>query len=293
MIHEDFKYDIAISFAGENRKIAEEIANALNSKNYKVFYDHFEKANLWGADLPVRLSDVYKKESRFCLILISSFYAEKSWTNHERQAAISRALRERKAYILPVRLDDTELAGFPDTVGYIDFNSSSVSEIVILLQQKLGVPNSDSHNQGEISTDVIRKVLAFCYRRAIFARLHAQMSWEAMFESLSECRTELQKIIVFVEPESLQQLVANIIGELDFIERHKDDLLNNYSKESEYQINGSKLRIIAALLELKNKASLPFAFPESVTEEIFFRKEDASEAPSNRVSPDPWMRLRK
>ena len=39
-------YDIAISFAGENRAIAEEIAEKLTSSGIKVFYDSYEKATL-------------------------------------------------------------------------------------------------------------------------------------------------------------------------------------------------------------------------------------------------------
>jgi hypothetical protein len=36
-----FEYDIALSFAGEDREIAENIANALVIEGVKVFYDGF------------------------------------------------------------------------------------------------------------------------------------------------------------------------------------------------------------------------------------------------------------
>ncbi len=44
-------YDIAISFAGEDREVAASIAEKLKSQGIKVFYDSYEKATLWGKNL--------------------------------------------------------------------------------------------------------------------------------------------------------------------------------------------------------------------------------------------------
>ena len=42
------KYDIALSFAGEDRAYAEALAEALKEKHLKVFYDKWEKPLLRG-----------------------------------------------------------------------------------------------------------------------------------------------------------------------------------------------------------------------------------------------------
>ena len=42
------KYDIAISFAGEDRPIAERLASLLVTQGLNVFYDAYEQPNLWG-----------------------------------------------------------------------------------------------------------------------------------------------------------------------------------------------------------------------------------------------------
>ena len=47
----DFQYDVAISFAGEQRAEAEAITEHLIASSIKVFYDRHEKADLWGKDL--------------------------------------------------------------------------------------------------------------------------------------------------------------------------------------------------------------------------------------------------
>ncbi|MEW4286185.1 toll/interleukin-1 receptor domain-containing protein [Priestia koreensis] len=130
-------YDIAISFAGEDRDVAEEIIEKLSVFSIRVFYDKFERASLWGKDLYTHLSDVYGEKSKYCLMLVSKNYARKHWTNLERQAAQARALREEYEYILPLRLDDTIVPGLLPTTGYIDIRYTNIDEIVSLIRQKI------------------------------------------------------------------------------------------------------------------------------------------------------------
>lgn len=131
------EYDIAISFAGEDRSIAQSIAEKLVKDGIRVFYDSYEKATLWGKDLYEHLNDVYKNKAKFCLMVISHNYREKQWTNHERKAAQARAFSQNKEYILPLKLDDTEIPGLNETIGYVDYRSSSSDEVVLLLKNKL------------------------------------------------------------------------------------------------------------------------------------------------------------
>lgn len=133
-----YDYDIAISFAGEDRTVAEAIANKLKTQGVRVFYDKFEEANLWGEDLYVHLDEVYSKKARFCIMLLSEHYAKKAWTNHERQSAQARAFKESEAYILPVKIDETSIPGIRDTVGYISLKNKSVDDVVETTLVKLG-----------------------------------------------------------------------------------------------------------------------------------------------------------
>lgn len=137
----EFKYDIALSFAGEDRTYAEQLANELVKHNIRVFYDGFEKANLWGKDLFVYLSDLYRLRSKYCVLFLSKNYNAKLWTNHERQAAQSRAFKENKEYILPIRLDDTEIPGILNTTGYMSWHEEGAGNITNYLIQKLNNDN--------------------------------------------------------------------------------------------------------------------------------------------------------
>jgi len=130
-------YDVALSFAGEDRASAEQLASLLTSAGVKVFYDEYEQATLWGKNLYDHLHDVYSNRARFCVMFVSSAYATRLWTNHERQAAQARAFRERSEYILPIRIDETSLPGLPETIGYIGI-AAGLDTIAGHVLQKLG-----------------------------------------------------------------------------------------------------------------------------------------------------------
>jgi hypothetical protein len=131
------EYDVVISFAGEDRQVAEKIARGLTDSGVTVFYDRYEEANLWGKDLYTHLSTIYRDKGKFCLMIISSHYAMKQWTNHERKSAQARAFCENMEYILPLRLDSTKIEGLNETVGYVDLSRKTVQEVVELIQAKL------------------------------------------------------------------------------------------------------------------------------------------------------------
>jgi hypothetical protein len=130
-------YDVALSFAGEDRAHARAIAELLRAAGVKVFFDEYEQATLWGMNLYTHLSEIYTNKATFCLMFISTNYAAKLWTKREREAAQARAFRENREYILPLRLDDTVIPGLDETVGYIDLRTVSDNEVARLVQTKI------------------------------------------------------------------------------------------------------------------------------------------------------------
>ncbi|MCI0387818.1 MAG: TIR domain-containing protein [Acidobacteria bacterium] len=134
-----YAYDVAISFAGQDRIYADKLARALSEHGVRVFYDDFYRASLWGSDLYENLTEVYQKKSRFCVILISKNYARSRWTTLERRAAQARALYENEPYLLPIRIDETEIPGILPTMAYVSWEKEGIDLVVNLLLQKLGV----------------------------------------------------------------------------------------------------------------------------------------------------------
>ncbi|WP_421803916.1 toll/interleukin-1 receptor domain-containing protein [Flagellimonas sp.] len=133
-------YEVALSFAGEDRKYVHQVAEELKRRKVSFFYDEYEQADLWGKDLYQHLSGVYSTHAKYTIIFISKNYANKLWTKHEMKSAQAKAFQESNEYILPARFDGTDLPGVLPTVGYIDLNKLSPSEFAGIIMEKL---NSD------------------------------------------------------------------------------------------------------------------------------------------------------
>ena len=137
MMNKEYPIDVALSFAGEDRDYVDKVATMLQNKDIQVFYDKFEEAELWGKNLYTYLDNIYRNSAKYCVIFISEHYARKLWTNHERESAQARAFQENQEFILPVRLDDTQIPGILPTVYYVDGNKISPAGLVELIIKKL------------------------------------------------------------------------------------------------------------------------------------------------------------
>jgi hypothetical protein len=131
------EYDVALSFAGEQRGYVSEVAEALRSKGVRVFYDEFERVRLWGKNLQVYLEEVYRKRARLCVIFLSEDYMRKAWPLYEGESALARALVEPGEYILPVRFDDAELPGLMPTISYLDAREFTPKQLTDMIEEKL------------------------------------------------------------------------------------------------------------------------------------------------------------
>jgi TIR domain len=136
------EYDVALSFAGEDRPYASQVAEILRAYGVRIFYDVYEQHSLWGKDLYAHLDEVYRIRSRYCVMFLSRHYREKLWTNHERKSAQARAFQESDDYLLPVRLDATEIPGVRPTIGYLDGRKLTPTAVSNLICAKLGI-NTD------------------------------------------------------------------------------------------------------------------------------------------------------
>jgi len=132
-------YEIALSFAGEDRFFVEQVAHELQSMGVKLFYDAFEQVNLFGKDLSAHLALIYKDQADYCAIFISAYYAHKAWPQFERQHAQARALTQQREYILPIRLDEAEVPGLSPTISYFDARSKTPSAVASILFRKIRV----------------------------------------------------------------------------------------------------------------------------------------------------------
>jgi hypothetical protein len=114
-------FDVALSFAGEDRALARELASELSKFGARVFFDEYFPQEFLGKDLYAYLHETYSRRARYCVALISRAYVEKVWTRHEIRSAQERALKQGYVeYLLPVRIDKSKVPGLMSTIGYVD-----------------------------------------------------------------------------------------------------------------------------------------------------------------------------
>lgn len=68
-------------------------------------------------------------------ICLQSTNKEKRWTNHELEYITARKFTQDEEYLLPVKLDETELNEIPLTTGYLQGNSPV--EVAITIAKKI------------------------------------------------------------------------------------------------------------------------------------------------------------
>jgi hypothetical protein len=139
----DFKsrYDFALSFAGEDRDLAETITEALTSREISVFYDKHEQHRILANDVEEYLAPVYRSESRFVISLLSCNYPKKIWTKFESD---NFKHRFGENSIVPIWYTDTTPGMFDESRKYggLSFDpegdlSTQVEAIAGALAQKM------------------------------------------------------------------------------------------------------------------------------------------------------------
>lgn len=88
----DFKnrYDFALSFAGEDRHLAEALFAELEAAEVEVFYDKNEQHRMLASDIEEYLRPIYQSEALFVVALLSASYPTKIWTKFESDQFKSR-----------------------------------------------------------------------------------------------------------------------------------------------------------------------------------------------------------
>ncbi len=165
-----YKYFVALSFAGEQRAYVERVSRELSRLNVKHFYDHNEQESLWGKDLARYLSKLYYEDAQYFVPFISKEYAEKVWPSLELSAALDRNTHELRPdyqrYILPVYFDDTYIYGIPKTMGRYMAGEIEPEHLAQAIKKKLddeiASDSAQSAEPHDRKSDVGRAALPTC-----------------------------------------------------------------------------------------------------------------------------------
>lgn len=79
------RYDYALSFAGDDRDVANALFEALSEREYEVFYDGNEQARILAENVEEYLAPIYKSEASFIIAILGDQYPQRIWTKFESE----------------------------------------------------------------------------------------------------------------------------------------------------------------------------------------------------------------
>lgn len=134
-------YDVALSFAGEDREVAEFLVAGLQDLGHAVFYDRSEQHEILASNVEEYLRPIYESGSRYVVVVLGPQYGLKRWTMFE--ASIYRN-RIDTGHVIPVRSNGMPSEPFDRLrdIGQLVFNPKlnlwpQAREIAAVISRKL------------------------------------------------------------------------------------------------------------------------------------------------------------
>lgn len=240
----NYDYDVAVSFAGEDRDFVYEVVRLVTDAGYKVFYDQDEQITLWGEELTEYFPRIYEEKSRYAVMFVSRHYAAKPWTRLERRSVLVRALNQPTPYLLPVRLDHTQLDGVRSTISYLDGQAQGSSGIAAAIQQKLsGVQASGGgafngyvpRNEHEAATLVGERPP--CWEYLMFSYSLVRRI-EELHDKYLDFRMAFAESGGFVETDQVTTVIRREKASMENAIRNLDNVLSRRVNESAFGLPG-------------------------------------------------------
>ena len=135
------RFRIALSFAGENRKLVEEIAQILATHfgRDRILYDKFHQAEFARPDLAFYLPNLYKEESDLVVLVFCDDYENKQWCKLEWRAIYSLIMNIKGQDIMLMRFNRLEPVGLHGLPGFIELDHLSPARIAGFILERLAL----------------------------------------------------------------------------------------------------------------------------------------------------------
>lgn len=112
------EWDVAISFAGENRDLARHITTQLEFLDVAVFFDELYEDNYLGRAWSAEFKRVFAEQCDLVVCILDANHQRKIWPTFERDCFTPRVAAGE---VIPIMLDDTVFVGIPSDVSGIHF----------------------------------------------------------------------------------------------------------------------------------------------------------------------------
>lgn len=125
-----FKYQIGISYASEQERIASRIFKLLEKHNISVFFAPKNQSEFITRDLYDELMETYEFECKYIIAIISPEYMSKDYTKQELSVALNRNKNNGDHCLIPIYTTDIRYSEIEEDDYYFDYEKSKEPQIV-------------------------------------------------------------------------------------------------------------------------------------------------------------------
>ncbi|MFC8428076.1 TIR domain-containing protein [Streptomyces sp. NPDC057253] len=133
-------YDLAVSFAGEQREYVEQVVTACQALGLTVLYDRDLSTQLWGRNLILWFREAYGgTQARYVAPFLSADYLAKPWPMDEFRAMLVPSLSNPDDFILPVLVGDVVVPPelLNPAVGILRMEEHTPQELARAFEQRI------------------------------------------------------------------------------------------------------------------------------------------------------------
>jgi hypothetical protein len=176
-------YDLAFSFAGEDRKYVRQVKEECEKLGLRVYYDQDQIIEQWGKSFVEEQREVYGYKTKHVVPFISKHYFSKPIPTDEFKAALTSSLKHSQ-YILPVKMDSTPIPPkyLHEHTQYVKAENFTPPELAQALRRIVDQDTGPAKEIGKLLSDELKlpmpKIIPRTYNKYEEA--------EALLEYLSE-----------------------------------------------------------------------------------------------------------
>lgn len=215
-----YAYEVALSFAGEQRDYVRAVNEALKALRVKTFYDDDHAVDLWGKNHTEELPRIYAEDSYLVLMFISEHYVDKRWPRHERRAILTEMTQRGTPYLLPIRFDDSPVPGLDSAWHYLEsskFTPERLADAVYAQLVELGIkePRPESALANGLTIDVqglMNRVASDEESAQVESPILTQELADFLARPASSAPEDVRRAIDFGASKPVEIPVAQVIG---------------------------------------------------------------------------------
>ena len=123
------RYDVALSYAGEQERLVSRVAKLLEAEGLRVFFAPYQDDAFIGEDMYARFYQIYRYQSRYVAAFVTADYLRKEITMHEAATAMLRRRDEGRSCLIPIYFGGASLPNLDPDINYIPADSLREVEI--------------------------------------------------------------------------------------------------------------------------------------------------------------------